>query len=178
VNSVLADVATPFPALAGYRPELAGFIWFQGWNDMINAEYTAEYATNLSHFIRDVRKDLKSSALPFVVVEMGVDGLNAGDNIKRFKAAQNAGVGLPEFKGNVALVKSDAFWDTEADTVFRKGWREHREEWDKVGSDYPYHYLGSARTLCSIGKACAEAVLELREAKGQHATPLPSESAR
>jgi alpha-galactosidase len=31
-----------------------------------------------------------------------------------------------------------------------------------VGSDYPYHYLGSAKTMCRIGKALAVAVLRLR----------------
>jgi alpha-galactosidase len=105
---------------------------------------------------------LQSPKLPFVVAQMGVDGPNPNDNIQRFKAAQAAGASLPEFRGNVALVPTDVLWDMQADAVFRKGWREHREEWDKVGSDYPYHYLGSAKTLCAIGKACAEAVLELR----------------
>ena len=161
VNAVLAGPAAQFPALAGLKPEVAGFVWFQGWNDMINADATAAYADNLAHFIRDVRKDFKSPKLPFVVVQMGVDGLEPGDGVKRFKAAQAAGAGLAEFKGNVALVKSDAFWDVEAATVFKKGWRENIDEWNKVGSDYPFHYLGSAKTLCAIGKASAEAVLEL-----------------
>ena len=49
---------------------------------------------------------------------------------------------VAEFKGNVALVKTDVFWDTEAEAVFKKGWRENLDEWNKVGSDYPYHYLG------------------------------------
>jgi alpha-galactosidase len=162
VNDVLVDPAAQFPALAGHKPELAGFVWFQGWNDMINADYTAEYASNLAHFIRDVRRDLKAPALPVIVAQMGVEGTSPSANIQRFKTAQAAGVELPEFKGNVVLVKTDVFWDNEADAVFKQGWREHREEWDKVGSDYPYHYLGSAKTLCAIGKACAEALLDLR----------------
>ena len=41
-------------------------------------------------------------------------------------------------------MKTDAFWDTDAEAVFKKGWRENIDEWNKVGSDYPYHYLGSA----------------------------------
>jgi len=163
VKTVLADVGAAFPALAGHQPELAGFVWFQGWNDMINAEYTAEYASNLAHFIRDVRRDLGAPTLPVAVAEMGVDGVKASENVQRFKAAQAAGATLPEFKDNVALVKTDVFWDMEADAVFRKGWRENREEWDKVGSDFPYHYLGSPKTLCAIGQACAEAVLALRK---------------
>jgi hypothetical protein len=158
VNATLANPGALFPALAGCEPRLSGFVWFQGWNDMISAEYTAEYATNLACFIRDVRKDLKNPALPFVVAQMGVDGVNAGENIRKFKDAQAKGAALPEFKGNVILVKTDVFWDTEAESVFKKGWREHVDEWNKVGSDYPYHYLGSARTLCAIGKACAEAL--------------------
>ena len=158
VNTVLADPGALFPALAGHRPELSGFVWFQGWNDMINPDATAEYAVNLAHFIRDVRKDLNVAALPFVVAQMGVDGLNAGENIKKFKAAQAEGAGLGEFKDNVMLVKTDVFWDTEAEAVFKKGWREHIDEWNKVGSDWGYHYLGSAKTLCAIGKSCAEAL--------------------
>jgi len=164
VNATLADLGKHFPALSDARPELAGVIWFQGWNDMINAEYTAEYATNLAHFIRDVRTDLKSPALPFVIAQMGVDGTNANKNVQTFKAAQAAVMNFPEFSGNVALVKTDVLWDYEAAAVFKKGWRENIDEWNKVGSDYPYHYLGSAKGLCRIGKACAEAVLQLRAA--------------
>lgn len=157
-TTTLADPGALFPSLAGYKPELAGFVWFQGWNDMIDATATAEYAANLGCFIRDVRKDLQSPALPMVVAQMGVDGLNPNDNIKRFKEAQAKGVDLPEFKGNVTLVKTDVFWDTEAEAVFKKGWRENLDEWNKVGSDYGYHYYGSARTLSSIGGACAKAL--------------------
>ncbi|HEY0549350.1 MAG TPA: sialate O-acetylesterase [Verrucomicrobiae bacterium] len=162
VTGTLAELGKHFPALSETAPELAGFIWFQGWNDMINPEYTAEYTTNLTHFIRDVRKDLKSPGLPFVIAQMGVDGTNASKNVQTFKAAQAAVMSVPEFSGNVALVKTDALWDDEAAAVFKKGWRENIDEWNKVGSDYPYHYLGSAKGLCRIGRACADAVLELR----------------
>jgi len=165
VNETLADLKKTFPALDGRATELAGFIWFQGWNDMINAGYTAEYTTNLVHFIRDVRRDFKAPKLPFVIAQMGVDGTNASKNIQTFKAAQAAAADLPEFKDNVALVKTDVLWDYEADAVFRKGWRENIDEWNKVGSDYPYHYLGSAKGLCRIGQACADAVMELRGEK-------------
>jgi alpha-galactosidase len=164
VNGTLADLGKRFPALSAATPELAGFIWFQGWNDMINAEYTAEYTTNLVHFIRDVRKDFKSPTLPFVIAQMGVDGTNASKNVQTFKGAQAAVMNLSEFSGNVALVKTDVLWDDAAAAVFKKGWRENIDEWNKVGSDYPYHYLGSAKGLCRIGKACADAVLELRAA--------------
>src|SRR5207247_9516651 len=134
-------------------------------HDMLSPGPTAEYPRNLALLFRDVRKDLKAPNLPFVVGQMGVDGASPGANIKRFKDAQAAVLDVAEFKGNVALVKTDAFWDTEAEAVFKKGWREHKDEWDKVGSDYPYHYLGSVKTMCKIGRAFGEAMLELRGEK-------------
>ena len=69
IHKVLADIRRVYPdydAKAGY--ELAGFVWFQGWNDMVDGStyptrgqpgsYDA-YSKNLAHFIRDVRRDLK-----------------------------------------------------------------------------------------------------------------------
>ena len=162
VHGTLANLKTYFPYHAEQGYELAGFIWFQGWNDMINADYTAEYTANLRCFINDVRKDFKAPKLPLVIGEMGVDGANPNANVKKFKAAQAAVMAVPEFQGNVALVKTDVFWDTEAEAVFKKGWRENIDQWNKVGSDYPYHYLGSAKTMLRIGRAFGEAVLELR----------------
>ncbi len=144
VRSTLANLKKHFPDYQDQGHELAGFIWFQGWNDMISAEATAEYTANLAHFIRDVRKDLKAARLPFVIGEMGIGGLKPGGGIKRFRAAQAAVLAVPEFRGNVALVRTDLFWDTEAEAVFNKGWKKHLAEWNKVGSDFPFHYYYSA----------------------------------
>ena len=62
---------------------------------------------------------------------------------------------------------TDPFWDHEADAVYKKGWRDHKDEWDKVGSDAPYHYLGSAKTICQIGRAFGEAMIELLQSGGK-----------
>jgi hypothetical protein len=166
VNSTLANLKTLFPQYEGQGYELAGFVWFQGWNDMINAQYTSEYTANMAHFIRDVRKDFKSPNLPIVIGQMGVGGVEGAEpNVRKFKDAQAAVTQIAEFKGNVALVKTDVLWDMDADAVFKKGWRENLEQWNTVGSDYPYHYLGSVKTMCAIGKAFGEAMLELRGEK-------------
>jgi hypothetical protein len=161
VRGTLSDLKTHFPQYDGRGCQLAGFVWFQGWNDMINAQHTAEYTANLAHLVRDVRRDLGVPKLPVVVGQMGVGGAEASDNVKRFKAAQAAIAQIDEFAGNLAVVPTDVYWDLEADAVFRKGWREHIDEWNKVGSDFPYHYLGSARTYCRIGRALAEAAIKL-----------------
>ena len=163
IKQTLEHMKEHFPDYAGQGYEIAGFIWFQGWNDMIDATATGEYAVNMAHFIRDVRKDLNVPKLPFVIGQMGVDGDQPSEGVKKFKAAQAAVMDVAEFKGNVALVKTDAFWDTDAAAVFKKGWRENMEEWNKVGSDFPYHYLGSPKTMLRIGRAFGKAVLELRE---------------
>jgi alpha-galactosidase len=165
VNSTLANLKTLFPDYAGQPYEITGFIWFQGWNDMISAEATAEYTSNLRHFIDDVRKDLKAPKLPFVIGQMGVDGVNASGGIKKFKDAQAAVLDDSKYKENVALVKTDAFWDTEAEAVFKKGWRENIDEWNKVGSDYPYHYLGSAKAMIRMGRGFGEAMLAMLNEK-------------
>ena len=163
IDGTVGNLKTLFPDFAGQGYELAGFVWFQGWNDMINTASTAEYATNLTHFIHDVRKDLRSPKLPFVIGQMGVDGDHADAKVRTFKAAQATVAALPEFQEKVALVKTDVFWDTDAEAVFKKSWREHLDDWNKVGSDYPYHYLGSAeRCWRSAGRSakrsspCAE----------------------
>ena len=132
VRKVLAD---PKRVVPGYDPaagyELAGFAWFQGWNDMVDqgtypnrdkaGGYDA-YSTAMAHFIRDVRKDLNAPRMPFVIGVIGVGGPTAdySPDQQRYKSthqnirdAMAAPALLPEFKGNVAAVLTDKFWDKE-----------------------------------------------------------------
>jgi len=132
VKKVLADIKRVVPsydASQGY--ELAGFAWFQGWNDMVdNGTYPTrdkpggydDYSKVMAHFIRDVRKDLKTPKLPFVVGVMGVGGPTSeyGPNEQRYKAthqnfrdAMAAPAELPEFKGNVVAIRTEKYWDRE-----------------------------------------------------------------
>lgn len=163
VRDTLANLGEHFTGYHGQGFELAGFVWFQAWNDMIDPGKNSFYAEHLAHFIRDVRRDLKTPKLPVIIGQLGVrgaDGLDAkGLNLR---TAQASVAQLPEFTGNVRLVSTDPFWDHEAYTVYLMGWEQHRDEWNKVGSDRPYHYLGSAKTFCGIGKAFGEAMIDLR----------------
>jgi hypothetical protein len=132
VKKVLADIKRVVPdyeAAQGY--ELAGLVWFQGWNDLVDAGtyphrdkpggYDA-YSTAMTHFIRDVRKDLNAPKLPFVIGVLGVGGPTAeyGPDQQRYKAthqnfreAMAAPAQLPEFKGNVVAVRTEKYWDRE-----------------------------------------------------------------
>ncbi|MEM9380630.1 MAG: sialate O-acetylesterase [Planctomycetota bacterium] len=176
-QNLLAEVATARTLLSSLVPdaaargsEIAGLVWFQGWNDMLDDTATLEYADNLSHFIRDVRRDLGAPNLPVVIGQFGVGGTDTTvERHVRFKSAQASVVTREEFEGTVALVATDVFWDKQAQAVFDRGWRENVEEWNKVGSDYPFHYLGSAKTMCNIGEAFGTAMLQLRKAAAKRA---------
>lgn len=59
----LATYVPDYDESSGY--ELAGFVWFQGWNDMLNEDTVNEYGPNLVKIIRDIRLDLDAPHLPF-----------------------------------------------------------------------------------------------------------------
>jgi Carbohydrate esterase, sialic acid-specific acetylesterase len=132
VRSVLANIQRVVPsydAAQGY--ELSGFAWFQGWNDMVDSSTYPnrdmpggydDYSHVMAHFIRDVRRDLNSPKLPFVIGVLGVGGPVAeyGPDQQRYKAihqnfrlAMAAPAELPEFKGNVTAIWTEKYWDRE-----------------------------------------------------------------
>jgi len=165
VKKVRENYQKLFPELKGKELELAGFVWFQGWNDMINGEYSAAYTENMVHFIRDVRKDLGVPNLPFVIGQLGVGGPYAGDDPTKdkkevFKAKQAAAADRPELKGNVAVVKTDQYWDPVAAEAY-KVWRQDIDAWRHHGDDFAYHYLGSPKIIYEIGEAFGKQVLQM-----------------
>ena len=139
VRSVLNDPGKVHPgynAKDGY--ELGGFVWFQGWNDMVDSGTYPDrgnkggydkYSEVMAHFIRDVRRELKSPKLPFVIGVMGAGGPTDlyGPRQKRYKNTHQyfrdsmaAPASLPEFKGNVTAVLTEKYWDLELDAVDQK----------------------------------------------------------
>ncbi|MDP6795064.1 MAG: sialate O-acetylesterase [Verrucomicrobiota bacterium] len=141
IRKVLGDIKRVYPkydAKSGH--ELAGFVWFQGWNDMVDSgtyptrgqpgSYDA-YSKNLAHFIRDVRKNLKAPKLPFVIGVMGAGGPIAKyspDQMRysgihgEFRKAMAAPSKLPEFKDNVTAVFTENYWDGQlSELVDRRG---------------------------------------------------------
>ncbi len=136
VKKVVADpnrVCAEYDAAQGY--EIAGLIWFQGFNDMVNRDVYpvlpkdskdnrfAKYSEWMADFIRDVRKDLQVPKLPFVIGVMGVSGSKANADNLQFREAMAAPASLPEFAGNVATVRTADFWDEPLAAI-----QEKREE--------------------------------------------------
>ena len=160
IRTNLAELKERFPSYQGQGYEISGFVWFQGWNDQYN-DFQNEYAENMKNFIKDVRKDLNSPKLPFVIGIMGQNGFKeAKGNMAIVKAAQTSMNEIDEFKGNVRAIPTDVYWDKKADEAYPT-WRQNFEEWKKIGSDHPYHYLGSTLFFSRAGKGFAETMLAL-----------------
>ena len=67
-------IGTIYPDLANMTAEIAGFGWFQGWNDGCNVNYTAAYETNLVHLIKDLRREWDKPNLPVTIGISGFEG--------------------------------------------------------------------------------------------------------
>jgi len=165
VKEVFDNYETLFPALQGKKLQAAGFVWFQGWNDMYGDLGPNEYASNMKHLINDVRKDLKAPKLPVVIAAMGQNGSKpASGNMAVVKKAQFAMNDVPEFKGNVKTIATDVLIDKAAEELYPH-WRKRFEEWKLTGSDFAYHYMGSAIWFNRIGKSMGTTMLELMSEK-------------
>ncbi len=124
VKDVQESYAKLFPKLEGKTLELAGFVWFQGFNDMFGAQ--DEYASNMRHFIKDVRKDLGTPNLPFVIGALGQNGSKpATGGMLTVREAQLSMNEVPEFKGNVKAFPVDVLVDKAAETMF-PNWQKNQ----------------------------------------------------
>ncbi|MBE3133519.1 MAG: sialate O-acetylesterase, partial [Acidobacteria bacterium] len=164
VKETFDNYETMFPDLKGRKLEPAGFVWFQGWNDMYGGAEN-EYASNLKHFIKDVRKDLGAPNLPFVIAAMGQNGSKpAAGAMLAVREAQMSMNDVPEFKGNVKAFRTDVLVDKAAEDLYPT-WSKDVELWKKTGGDRGYHYLGSAIWFTRIGRAMGESMIELMPKK-------------
>ena len=130
VRKVLADIKRVDPE---YNPqqgyELAGFVWFQGFNDLVST-WTYDkgnqpggydvYGQLLAQFIREVRKDLSAPKMPFVIGVMGIGGVKEDKkpgSQMYFRQAQVAPVSFPEFRSNVVAVPTAPYWDDDLEAL-------------------------------------------------------------
>jgi alpha-galactosidase len=161
-KKILTDPKAFFPDCEEGRIfELAGFVWFQGWNDMVDGaqrqEDYANYTKRIGSLIRDVRRDLDAPGLPVVIGELGASDRGA------FQRAQENVTRLEGFSGNVIFSKTRQFWEPElAKMVGENVWKG--ADWVRfynVGSDRGYHYLGSGRMMMKMGIAFGEGIIPM-----------------
>lgn len=148
IRKVLKDADTDFPKLAGRKFEIAGFGWHQGWNDGGNPEFIAEYESNLTHLINDLRKEFGKPKLPVVIANSGFGGNALKGGRLKIAEAQMAVADPakhPEFKGNVASVDTRPFWRDASVSP----------------SNFDYHWNHNGETHYLIGEAMGEAMTAL-----------------
>lgn len=133
------------PDSAGY--ELAGFVWYHGWNDGCDPERAVpEYETNLVNLIRDVRKDLSAPDLPVIIGEITGPWVDAPNEWGRLRKAQAAAAARDEWKGRVLFVPTAAYV---------------RDPDDSPNPTHAHHEFGNAETYFLVGDALGKAMRSL-----------------
>jgi hypothetical protein len=147
VDNDLADIVPGYNETEGY--ELSGFVWFQGWNDMLDWRKINEYESNLANLIRDVRADLDAPEMPFIIGELGMKGLHpTNKGADRYLALQQAEKNVAlydEFRNNTLFVPTAQYMVNQNGTAYNG----------------ECHYMGRADVYCHIGHAFGTAILEL-----------------
>ncbi|MCY3019137.1 MAG: hypothetical protein NTW87_08935 [Planctomycetota bacterium] len=182
VHDILDNLKKRFPSYdekAGY--EIAGFVWFQGYNDLFDETGRKEYGANLVHLIQDLRKEFKAPEMKVVVGVMGVNGPRNESNPKQkdVRDGQRFVNTVPEFKGNVKAIESAPLLhpkvlELKANWLYEKerNLKEHpitAEEQAllaRATSNLGFHYFGEGRFFILLGKAFAETMLELLKKQG------------
>ena len=129
VRRVLANLGQEFPALANQKAELAGFVWWHGWNDFCDPKHAVpEYEANLANLIRDLRHDLASPKLPVVIGEFtGPWGADCKEKAAvEVRRAQANVAQMPEFRKTVRFVETHNFVRAEKESPTREGYHEFK----------------------------------------------------
>lgn len=143
----LDNIAADFPGYDGKGYEIAGFVWFHGWNDHLDNVKTAQYETNASNLIKDIRKEFKVQNLPVVIgEETGVGAAENGTQALAMQKAQAAVAARAEFAGTVSYVKTAEFV---------------RPAQESPNTGHSHHFYGNAETYFLIGDAFGKSMLKL-----------------
>jgi hypothetical protein len=147
IRAALTNLATDFPAYANRGYELAGFVWYHGWNDGVDPKRAVPaYETNLVNLIRDLRRDLAVPSLPVVIGELTGPWLKAPAEWEKLRQAQRAAATRPEFQGNVAFVET-------RDYV--------RRAEESPNPTHGHHEFGNAETYFLVGDALGRGMVRL-----------------
>ena len=170
VRAALARI-DDFPALRGKKPELAGFVWYHGWNDGCDPEVAVpQYEQNLVHLVLDVRREFNAPNLPIVIGEITGPWVDAPGEWKTLREAQRK-----------AAVRDEL---TSADGVRRVTFAPTaafvRDPADSPNPGHGHHEFGNAETYFLVGDALGKAMRAL-VVKGapafEPASPTPAPAA-
>jgi hypothetical protein len=147
VREALANLKTDFPGYAGQGSELAGLVWYHGWNDGVDPKKAVpEYEQNLVNLIKDVRKEFKAPNLPVVIGELTGPWVDAPGEWATLRKAQAAAAARPEFKGTVLFVPTREFV---------------RPAKESPNPTHGHHEFGNAETYVLVGDALGKGMVKL-----------------
>ena len=153
VHEALANMSSEFPATKGSRCELAGFVWYHGWNDGCEPKTAVpEYGRNLVNLIHDVRKEFSVPQLPVVIGELTGPWVEAPGTWATLRKAQAAAAARPEFAGTVVFVPTHDFV---------------RKPEDSPNPGHGHHEFGNAETYFLVGDALGKGMVKLLEAQAR-----------
>ncbi|MBK8955789.1 MAG: T9SS type A sorting domain-containing protein [Saprospiraceae bacterium] len=151
VKDVTQNLSSEFPEIKIKDFEIAGFAWFQGWNDGESDSFLKEYESNLDHLVNDVRKDLNKPNLPIVIASSGQGGyeptndswVQSMQNIVSV-AQENVGCNDSLYGGGVGFVNSKPFYLSSSESP----------------EDAIYHFNNNALTFLNVGKSMGDEMIK------------------
>jgi hypothetical protein len=147
IRAALTNLQADFPEYGGRGYELAGFVWYHGWNDGVDPKRAVpEYETNLVNLIKDVRRELGVPSLPVVVGELTGPWVKAPAEWGKLRQAQAAVTMHREFEGNVLFVETHEFV---------------RPPELSPNPTHGHHEFGNAETYFLVGDALGKGMLRL-----------------
>jgi len=158
INDAINNIATEFPDYNNEAIEMAGFIWFQGWNDASEPSFLDEYEQNLINLISDVRKDLEAPDMPVVVGLTGNGGWVAepfggfiGDIQTRIVPAQ---INAANYAGhtNVCYAETRDFWRPGSESPepdFAHHWNNNAESYLRIGNEFGIQMIELLQSNCT-----------------------------
>ncbi|MBI5383256.1 MAG: sialate O-acetylesterase [Verrucomicrobia bacterium] len=153
IREALANLKTDFPACDGGGYELAGFVWYHGWNDGCEPKTAVpQYETNLVNLIQDVRRELNAPNLPVVIGELTGPWVQAPGEWATLRQAQAAAAARAEFKGNALFVQTHDFV---------------RKSEDSPNPGHGHHEFGNAETYYLVGDALGKGMKLLLQGGSQ-----------
>jgi hypothetical protein len=136
------DLEKHYPGAHGFR--VAGFFFWQGERDSLNAGHATHYEKNLVAFIKALRKEFNAPDAKFVCGTLGeaVHGATGptGMVLDAHLAVDGTRGKYPEFQGNVATIYTHPM---------------------AQGGSGNGHYGGKAEVYMDIGQAMGQAMLKL-----------------
>ncbi len=147
IREALANLKRDFPDYSGTGYELAGFIWYHGWNDGVDPRNAIpQYEQNLVNLIHDIRLEFKTPNLPVVIGELTGPWVQAPPEWEALRAAQRKAAERPEFKRAVRFVATRDFV---------------RKPEDSPNPTHEHHEFGNAETYLLVGEALGKGMQSL-----------------